>query len=249
MKTLLKPPLDPQRIDALNRGEVEAKNLMESLAIDFHRLIGHLFPKIKLPPFEKKLGITKKMQLTSQALYQQQGIAIIDLLTTHPSDTLRCMVSYILALHSHDFDNHDFEWILSKVQPLADDLNSGVREWAWMGIRPLFAKDPLNGIALLKPWTKNPSERIRRFASELSRPRGVWCAHVQELRQAPWAGLPLLEALKNDPARYVQLSVGNWLNDAGKDHPAWVQELCSRWKSESPTLQTEKICKRGLRNL
>ena len=73
--------------------------------------------------------------------------------------------------------------------------------------------------------------------------------HVCDLKSRPNLGLPILEPLKADPAKYVQLSVGNWINDAGKDNPDWALALCERWIDESNTEETLKITKRGLRNL
>mgnify|MGYP000299424427 CR=1 FL=1 len=83
----------------------------------------------------------------------------------------------------------------------------------------------------------------------MTRPRGVWCSHITQLRQTPWLALNILTPLNQDKERYVQLSVGNWLNDAGKDHPLWVKNLCEEWQNITPTPETLKICKRALRNL
>ncbi|MDQ4503170.1 hypothetical protein [Sinomonas sp. ASV322] len=48
-----------------------------------------------------------------------------------------------------------------------------MREWAWLAVRPRLATELGRGVGLLRAWTADPSERIRRSASETLRPRGV----------------------------------------------------------------------------
>ncbi len=53
--------------------------------------------------------------------------------------------------------------------PMTSD--AGVREWAWMAVRPVLAAELDPGVALLLPWSGEESERLRRIASEASLPR------------------------------------------------------------------------------
>ena len=138
---------------------------------------------------------------------------------------------------------------LQAIRPLADDAHFGVREWAWMALRPHLAAELDAAIAQLAVWTHEPSERLRRFACEALRPRGVWCAHIAALKQQPERGLPLLSPLHGDAAHYVQDAVANWLNDAAKDQPDWVRALCAQWLQGEPGAATRRICQRALRSL
>ncbi|MGS3449139.1 hypothetical protein ACB376_14245 [Klebsiella electrica] len=99
------------------------------------------------------------------------------------------------------------------------------------------------------PWTSCASENIRRFACESLRPRGVWCAHIGELKQQPQRALAILSSLRADPSKYVQDSVANWLNDAGKENRQRVQSLCAQWLADTSVPAILRICQRARRNL
>ncbi|MBY0281833.1 MAG: DNA alkylation repair protein [Alphaproteobacteria bacterium] len=228
----------------LNQGLLETANLMEGLSIDFPLLLkntlNHSLPE-DIQDFLKKLGITQKMK--EMGLYLiKKGISFKDI-TTHPSDTLRGWAAYMIAYSP----NLNIEEKLNAIMCLADDLHFGVREWAWLALRPYCVEMPEKMISLLEPWT-NQTDNLRRFASEITRPRGVWCFHIQQLKDNPALALPILSNLKADPSRYVQNSVANWLNDSAKSKPEWVKDLCKEWQQQSSTAETFYICKRGLRN-
>ena len=231
-------------IEELNSGQRESSNLMEVLAVDIKILLNNVLPAFNFPELPTSLGITKKYKFLATKLLQQFDFQIFEIFKNHKSDTIRALACYILGEQALSFEEK-----LVLVRPLADDHNSGVREWAWIALREDCTTVIEHAIALLVPWTASASSNIRRFSSELTRPRGVWCKHINTLRKKPWLGLPILLPLHADPLEYVQLSVGNWLNDAGKDHAKWVQALCMEWMHTSRTPHTAKICKRAMRNM
>ena len=118
-----------------------------------------------------------------------------------------------------------------------------------MALRPHIERQLAEALELLSRWSHEADANLRRFASEATRPRGVWCAHLGALKEQPQLGLPILEPLKSDASKYVRDSVGNWLNDAAKSRPAFVRSLGRRWKRESPATETAYILKKALRSL
>lgn len=243
--------LSDTHLQALNSGQEQSRTLTEALAVDHFALLHNVMPNMPAELSEaaasaQPLGILKRMQAIGTALHDHLSAESCQQLASHPSDTVRGWACFAVAA---DPRNQDVERLLARLQPAADDLHFAVREWVWMAARPLLVADLEHSIWLLTDWTGSSSERIRRFASEALRPRGVWARHITELKQNPDLAMPLLEPLKADSARYVQDSVANWINDASKSRPDWVRELCHRWSGDSPSPATDRIIMRALRSL
>ncbi|RFA26614.1 DNA alkylation repair protein [Alkalilimnicola ehrlichii] len=237
-------------LDALSHGKMQTATLTEGLALDQAKLLRAAFPGLSPRALAAaddacQLGIVKRMAGIGAVLLEELGTEGIKQCSEHDADTVRGWACFMigtqteLALPSR----------LEAIQPLADDAHFGVREWSWMAVRPHLARELDEAIAYLTAWAVSPSERLRRFASEALRPRGVWCAHITPLKQQPERALPILSSLRADPSTYVQDSVANWLNDAGKDKPEWVRGLCQKWLQGEPSAATRRICQRALRNL
>lgn len=234
----------------LNRGEIEALTLSESLAIDFATLAKHTFPELPKAVHQAiengmSLGIVKRMELLGLLLLEHVGFDQIDKIREHPCDTVRGWACYVIGMAP----KLTIKQRLQAIQPFADDPHYGVREWAWIAVRPALTIRLEESIDRLALWTSSASVNIRRFAAECLRPRGVWCKHIEELKTRPHLGLPLLEPLYEDAAKYVQDSVANWLNDASKTDPDWVREVCQLWQRQSASVATVRIVKRALRSV
>ncbi len=243
----------------LNKGEIETANLVEWLAVDQKLLLTNVLKQLKRTDYVKPIIATidglKKQTVTTinEAIgvglltqaNKEKDTKLFPMLTNHVADAVRCWSTFFIGGNA----KLSLQQMLQQMQPLAADKHFGVREIAWMAVRPSIAKNLTESINVLATWTKSTDENIRRFASESTRPRGVWCAHIDALKQDPALALPILRPLKTDPAKYVQDSVGNWLNDASKTQPKFVDDLCKLWQKESKTKETDYIIKKALRSI
>lgn len=251
--------LDQVIVDSLNRGEIESVNLIEWLAIDQRLLLqsflkqhdrSHYLESIlaEIDKLKKQSSNTLIEVIGSnllQLIKRDSDLEFVPLMNLHTSDVVRCWATYVVGADESLSLSEKF----TRIQPLAADTHFGVREEAWMAMRSSIINDLSNSIQLLKEWTKSDDEYVRRFATEATRPRGVWCQHIEMLKENPLLAIDLLEPLKSDSSKYVRDSVANWLNDAGKTQATFVKDLCRQWTMESTTKETEYIVKRALRTI
>ncbi len=228
--------IDKQVLQNLNLGISQSKNLMEVLAIDFDLLLKSC--NIKASKIQAQ-GIVSKMKEASIYIKNWQDFQ------NHKSDSIRGIATFAIANNKY----LSFLQKLNSMKIFAKDEHFSVREWAWLALREEVIKNLDEAISLLTKFSLDENENLRRFTSELTRPRGVWCAHIKELKENPQKAIAILENLKADSSKYVQNSVGNWLNDASKSNAIWVKNLTKDWLKNSKNPETKYIVKRGLRNL
>lgn len=243
----------------LNTGQIETANLVEWLAVNQIILFENVLNKLDRKTFVKPIAEAvenlpkKTVNTINEAIgtgiliqaNKNKDAEILDLISSHSSDVVRCWATYTVGRN----EKLNIKQMLQKIQPFAADKHFGVREISWLAVRPTIAKNLIEAIDILQTWTAHKDENIRRFASEATRPRGVWCEHIELLKQKPKLGLQILEPLKSDTAKYVQDSVGNWLNDSSKTQPQFVIDICKKWNKESKTKETDYIIKKALRTV
>jgi len=249
--------IPPAVLRAISLGEMPTVNLVEFLAADLNRLLPAVSSQIGLDPHHPalrevtaRLPALKPMQrhraIAAALLAAIDGDSAIEArLAGHVSDLARQWGALMVGLRT----GPALSSRLQQIRPFAADHHFGVREFAWMAVRDAVAEAVSEALGLLQAWTAEADPNLRRFASEVTRPRGVWCAHLESLKQAPESGFALLHVLRADPSRYVQDSVANWLNDAAKSRPDWVRRVCAGWRAESHPPATAYICKRALRSV
>jgi len=243
----------------LNSGVIETANLVEWLAVDQRRLLHHLLKESNrlsyLLPIVETIDQLKKQ--TVNTINEVIGNGILEqcqkkgdhdfllMVASHKADVVRCWATYTIG-HNTALPIDD---ALKLIQAFAADKHFGVREISWMAMRHKITGNLKKSLLILSQWAAHEDENIRRFATESTRPRGVWCEHISILKEQPELALSILDQLKADPSRYVQDSVGNWLNDASKSKPDFVKQLCQRWEKESPGKATAYIIKKALRTI
>lgn len=226
----------------IDQGIIETRNLAECLAVDQRVLAAQVAKALDKALGQALLdaaeachsqGISKKVATIGQALGHWLETAPADLrahtrevLFSHPSDTVRGWAAFASAWMLRDSNAAN---ALQSQLRFATDSHFGVREWAWLALRPHLLDDLEASITLLCRHAASEDPLVRRFSVEILRPRGVWCEHIARLKQEPEIAEPLLLPLLAEADKYPQDSVANWLNDASKTRPDWVRQLFERY--------------------
>lgn len=98
-------------------------------------------------------------------------------------------------------------------------------------------------------WVSDKKPEIRRMVIEALRPRGVWCAHLSDLKADPTPIKDLLVRLLDDNSDYVRKAVANNLNDISKDNPDLLCKWVAEWSKGSMCEERKWIINRALRTL
>ncbi|MEU8333855.1 hypothetical protein AB0J14_37470 [Micromonospora arborensis] len=96
-----------------------------------------------------------------------------------------------------------------------------------------FPEQTMNAV---HAWARDDDYRVRRLASESTRPMLPWSPR---LRLPPEAGLPVLAQLHFDKSRYVTRSVANHLRDIAATDGDLVIATLTRWKTDRRTREKE----------
>ena len=227
-----------ERKPLIDQGKLETRNLAECLAVDQLALATVLASEVpaglgerlcRMAEQTQELGLSKKVAAIGLALgrwleevelaSRQQSL---ERLAGHPSDTVRSWAAFAQAHLSCALDP---EAALLAQLRFARDPHFGVREWAWIALRPCLSRDLGAALALLARHGDSDDPLVRRFCIEILRPRGVWCEHIAALKAEPEMAEALLVPHLAETEKYPQDSVANWLNDASKTRPDWVRQL------------------------
>ena len=114
-------------------------------------------------------------------------------------------------------------------------------------VRPFIIKYDEKMVSQMILWSKHEHKKVRRLASEGSRPRLPWAMALPKFKKNPEPIIPILENLKNDSCEVVRRSVANNLNDISKDNPHILIEIAKKWKGDNS--ETDAIIKHAARSL
>lgn len=147
-------------------------------------------------------------------------------------------MTHYVGLHGHDH----FDLSMTLFKEMTKRASSE------FGIRFFLLKSPTKTLGVLRTWTTDKNQHVRRLVSEGIRPRLPWGMRLPVFINDPMPVINLLERLKDDDEEYVRRSVANNLNDIAKDHPDLVAKIAARW-IKGASRERRKLIRHACRTL
>ena len=200
------------------------------------------------------LEFNQRQELVAKALYKAFDVEykdIIDIFTKILGDELRG--------NSGAFTEGWWLWPIGKYVELYGDEYLDVsiafskeltkRFTSEYCMRPLINKNPDKALKILRDWSKDSHERVRRLSSECLRIRLPWAKKLFTALEYFDEYFEILSNLKDDRDKYIQKSVANNLNDLYKEDPDKFYFIINKWKSDNISKECEWVIKHGSRNV
>ena len=238
--------VDPKYLALLDAGVAQSRTHVEQMAMSPTALLRRAFPTLEVDERQLELvPFIARLRVTGSLLQEKFGDELDRADQCWISDTIRGWLAMSIASDRQ----RSLKVVLADLLPFARDGHFAVREWAWLAARPRVCGQPHEAIRLLAPIVASPDALLRRFAIELTRPRSVWGSHIPAFKETPEQAELYLSTVRCDPSPYVQTAAGNWLNDAARTRPDWVERITDTWSRECDCRATTRIVTRGRRSL
>lgn len=208
-------------------------------SMGYKQRIAHITKNLnKLLPDDYKSAVDKILELLDSIKNTLPDFSIID---DKNFGLLALEYGAILDNYVEQYGLDDYETSIKAIEKITQFTTCEFATHAFI------AKYPDKMMEQMLVWSTHKHWGVRRLASEGCRPRLPWAMSLPNLKKDPAPILPILENLKNDPSRFVRLSVANNLNDIAKDNPAIVIDLAESWKGMSK--EVDWVLRHGCRTL
>lgn len=141
-------------------------------------------------------------------------------------------------------ERHGLEAEKVSLEAIKQITKRGTGEFA---IRPFIKQNPDHLLSVMHEWSLDDNFHVRRLSSEGLRPKLPWASKMDIFVDDPQPVYRIITNLKNDPAKYVQTSVANMINDYFKVNNQSAMKLIDKW-STNPADNTKWIIKHAIRN-
>lgn len=224
----------------------------------FSRIVGEVLPSFEADSFSRMIFVEDWSNKELKARMKHTAAVLNHFFPKEFETTAQIIEKIVKKLLTSGFKEQSIEFMFLPDYIETFGINHFATSVKTMGfltqftscefaVRPFITRYGERMLAKMLEWSKHENHRVRRLASEGSRPRLPWAMAIPELKKNPQPILPILENLKNDDSEYVRRSVANSLNDISKDNPDMLLSIVRRWKGLSKN--TDSILKHASRTL